>query len=54
MSETKSAKHTINYTDEDVETWLTNQFIKMIIQKQHPDVETQARELAREYMQQSE
>lgn len=52
MKPQKTHKYTINYTDQDVEQLLINWFTKMIVERDHVEIITQAKSLAREYMQQ--
>jgi hypothetical protein len=52
MTESNLNKHTINFTDEDIETCYKNLFIKLIVSRDHPDIEQQALELAKQLIEQ--
>ena len=52
MQDYKTNKHTINFTDEDIHTWLKSRFVQLIIERDHPEILIKAEELARKYAQQ--
>lgn len=40
----------VNYTEEDEEIYLQNVFLKLIIQKEHPDLIKRAEKLAKKFI----
>ena len=52
MKPEKNQKYTINYTQQDNEQLLINTFIKLIVDKHHPEIINKAKQLAREYVEQ--
>lgn len=52
MQDDKTNKHTINFTDEDIHTWLKSRFVQLIIERDHPEILIKAEELAHKYVQQ--
>lgn len=52
MSPEKTQKYTTNYTQQDNEQLLINTFIKLIVDKHHPEIICKAKQLAREYIEQ--
>ena len=40
----------VNYTEEDEEIYLQNVFLKLIIQKEHPDLIKRANKLAKRFL----
>jgi hypothetical protein len=43
----------INYTDKDIESYLTNVFTRLIIKRDHPEIIKAARKLTRKFMKQN-
>ena len=50
MPEKKTNKYKINYTEQDIETMLLNMFIQLIVDKEHPDIVTRAKQLTQQYI----
>lgn len=50
MNERKINKHTIDFSPEDEHEHIKNMFIKLIVERDHPEVIEKAEELAREFI----
>ena len=50
MSQKKTNKYKINYTEQDIETMLFNMFIQLIVDKEHPDIVAKAKQLTQKYI----
>lgn len=52
MHERKINKHSINFSQDDIETYIKNIYIKLLIERDHPEIITKAEELARKFIEQ--
>lgn len=43
----------INFTDEDTKSYLTNAFVKLIIERDHPEIVKRAKRLTRKFLKQN-
>ena len=42
-----------NYTDDDIKTYLMNVFVRLIIERDHPEVIKKAKKLTRKFLKQN-
>ena len=52
MYERKINKHSINFSQDDIETYIKNIYIKLLIERDHPEIITKAEELTRKFIEQ--
>lgn len=50
MQDQKTNIHTINFTDEDELKYVTNLYIQLLIERDHPEILEKAAELAKKFI----
>ena len=50
MHERKINKHTINFSTEDIESYVKSMYVKLLIERDHPEVLIKAEELAKQFI----
>lgn len=50
MQDQKTNIHTINFTDEDELNYVTNLYIQLLIERDHPEILEKAAELAKKFI----
>lgn len=46
-------KYKINFTEEDTKSYITNTFVKLIIERDYPEIIKRAKKLTRKFMKQN-
>jgi hypothetical protein len=50
MNDRKINKHSINFTEEDLADCVSSMYVKLIVERDHPEIVQQAKTLAKQFL----